>query len=62
MSAVIIEQHGGVPALARLARAYRSFHRTPLLARAGAYAAFQQALGVSFDTVVTEAHTYAATH
>ncbi len=58
MSAVIIEQHGGVPALARLARAYRSFHRnhySPDQVRA----AFQQALGVSFDTVVAEAHAYA---
>ena len=58
MSAVIIEQHGGVPALARLSRAYRSFHRdhySPDQVRA----AFQQALGVSFDTVVAEAHAYA---
>ena len=58
MSAVIIEQHGGVPALARLARAYRSFHRnhySPDQVRT----AFQQALGVSFDTVVAEAHAYA---
>jgi hypothetical protein len=61
MSAVIIEQHGGVPALARLAKAFRSFHRLKYSA-AQVDAAFQQALGISFDTVVSEAHAYAASH
>jgi hypothetical protein len=61
MSAVIIEQHGGVPALARLAKAFRSFHHIRYSA-AQVDAAFQHALGVSFDTVVGEAHAYAGSH
>ena len=61
MSAVIIERHGGVPALARLARAYRSFHARRYTS-AQVHEAFERGLGVSFETVVSEAHTYAATH
>ena len=54
MSAVIIERHGGVPALARLAKAFRSFH-SDHYSTSQVDAAFQQALGVSFDTVESEA-------
>ena len=61
MTAVIIEEHGGVPALARLAAAYRRYH-TVRYSSDQVHEAFESALGVSFETVVAEAHAYAAAH
>ncbi len=61
MTAVIMEQHGGVPALGRLAAGFRRLHEIRYSATQ-VEAVFQQALGVSFDTVVAEAHAYAAAH
>jgi hypothetical protein len=65
MTAVIMEQHGGVRGLTRLANAFDAMHASHhgmLYSAAQVQQAFQRGLGVSFDQVVAEAHAYAAAH
>jgi len=54
---VILTRHGGAPALRRLGRAFE--HTGSDITAANVRRAFQQALGVSFASVVDEAHAYA---
>jgi hypothetical protein len=60
MVAVILERHGGPAALGRLARAFTRMHVTGSAYSAGQVRqAFRVGLGVSFEQVVAEAHSYA---
>lgn len=59
MTAAIMRYHGGVAGLRRLGVAFRSYHHDRY-SETEVRDAFQRALGVSFDQVVSEAHAYAA--
>jgi hypothetical protein len=50
----VVARHGGIPALQRPAGAFRAGRRE--FTAGDVDAAFAQALGVSFDQVVAEAH------
>ena len=54
---VILTRHGGAPALRRLGRAFD--HTGSDITPADVQRAFRRALGVSFASVVSEAHAYA---
>jgi hypothetical protein len=63
MTTVIIQRHGGVGGLRRLAHAFNAMHagdHGAVYSAAQVQEAFQRGLGVSFDQVVAEAHAYAA--
>jgi len=63
MTTMIMERHGGVTGLERLARAFNSMHPSHhglLYSESQVREAFQRGLGVSFDQVAAEAHAYAA--
>lgn len=60
MTAVIMEEHGGVPGLRRLGAAFRAQHARRDFTAVQVEHAFQRALGVSFQRVVAEAHAYTA--
>ena len=63
MTTMIMERHGGVSGLRRLAHAFNAMHASHhglLYSPAQVREAFQRGLGVSFDQVVAEAHAYAA--
>jgi hypothetical protein len=59
MTHVIMDEYGGVPALARLGAAFRSYGGPIRFTKAQVNHAFQRALGVPFSQVVAEAHAYA---
>jgi hypothetical protein len=54
---VILVRHGGAPALRRLGRAFN--HTGSDITAVDVQHAFRRALGVSFASVVGEAHAYA---
>jgi hypothetical protein len=54
---VILTRHGGAPVLRRLGKAFA--HTGSDITSADVRRAFQRALGVSFASVVAEAHAYA---
>jgi len=58
MTRVIMDEHGGVPALARLGAAFRRYGGPLRFTPAQVDHAFRAALGVPFATVVAEAHAY----
>jgi hypothetical protein len=59
MTHVIVARHGGVDGLRRLGAAFRAEHVRRDFTAAQVRAAFQRALGASFDQVEAEAHAYA---
>jgi hypothetical protein len=59
MTHAIMDESGGVPALARLGAAFRAQHARRDFTAAQVERAFRSALGVSFQRVVAEAHAYA---
>ena len=59
MTHVIMDEYGGVPALARLGAAFRRYGGPIRFTKAQVDHAFQRALGVPFSRVVAEAHAYA---
>ena len=56
MTTVIMDGHGGVPALRRLGAAFRAEHARRDFTAAQVEQAFRRGLGVSFQRIVTEAH------
>jgi hypothetical protein len=56
MTHVIMDEHGGVPALARLGAAFRRYGGPMRFTKAQVNQAFERALGVPFARVVAEAH------
>jgi len=60
MTAVIMNEHGGVPALRRLGAAFRAEHARRDFTAAQVERAFERGLGVSFQQVVAEAHALTA--
>jgi hypothetical protein len=58
MTHVIVTENGGIPALARLGAAFRAMHARRDFTAAQVEHAFRSALGVSFPTVVAEAHAF----
>ena len=58
MTHVIMDEHGGVPALARLGAAFRRYGGPLRFTPAQVDHAFRAALGVPFARVVAEAHAY----
>jgi hypothetical protein len=58
MTHVIMDEHGGVPALARLGATFRRYGGPLTFTAAQVDHAFQAALGVPFARVVAEAHAY----
>jgi hypothetical protein len=59
MTQVIMDEHGGVPALARLGASFRRYGGPIRFTKAQVNHAFERALGVPFARVVAEAHAYA---
>jgi hypothetical protein len=59
MTHVIVTEHGGVPALARLGAAFRAEHARRDFTAAQVERAFRAALGTSFQQVVAQAHAFA---
>jgi hypothetical protein len=59
MTHVIMDEHGGVPALARLGAAFRRYRGPTRFTKAQVNGAFERALGVPFSRIVAEAHAYA---
>jgi hypothetical protein len=59
MTHVIMDEYGGVPALARLGAAFRRYGGPMRFTKAQVNHAFEHALGVPFARVVAEAHAYA---
>jgi hypothetical protein len=59
MTHVIMEEYGGVPALARLGAAFRRYGGPRRFTKAQVDHAFRRALGVPFSRVVVQAHAYA---
>ena len=58
MTHVIVDEHGGVPALARLGAAFRRYGGPLDFTATQVDHAFRSALGVPFAQVVAEAHAY----
>ena len=58
MTHVIVDEHGGVPALARLGAAFRRDGGPRVFTPAQVDHAFRAALGVPFVKVVAEARAY----
>jgi hypothetical protein len=58
MTHVIMDEHGGVLALARLGAAFRRYGGPPTFTAAQVDHAFRSALGVPFAQVVAEVHAY----
>jgi hypothetical protein len=58
MTHVIMDEHGGVPALARLGAAFQRYGGPPKFTAAQVDHAFRSALGVPFSRIVAEVHAY----
>lgn len=58
MTHVIMDKHGGVPALARLGAAFQRYGGPLRFTAAQVDHAFRSALGVPFSRIVAEAHAY----
>jgi hypothetical protein len=59
MTHVIMDEYGGVPALARLGAAFRRYGGPMRFTKAQVDHAFRRALGVPFARIVADAHAYA---